>query len=543
MRLPALVALAAAAPLLVSVAVAHAQVPDETSCTCPPGLAGPEDRFFYRPFLLENGEKGDVIAHVGGDPLLKELFHVLGSTYTHVQLVTEDKDEITHFNADVSGAADHISLWRRSIDPDFLGNLRPGRQTRTFDWSVRSYGLNLSSLVVLKPHDRAQGIAAADRARTLNGTYKLAEFSVAKFDGWEYGAGAQCASFIHAAYGGAIPRQPYSQDQRVKGSYALHDFAYRWVKEASPAILDEWLADSIAGQVVMCFTGWGNGKCEDTGEKWKDNPDRYVGSGITVSPDDLVLRSGSVFADPVPAVWSGGDFRAQPMCFRADDPDNADHFVEPTCVNYPPSVAVVTPSARSGRIRVVFRLYDRDSDPLSIGVSYCDYNSWLAIPENCRPASVVLDDGLPTALASSPAGVLHSLRWQSSADLVGVNAVEMKLLMIEVSDGRNPGAMGTSELFPVDNTGSGSAPFTCPNSVCDPGEDTWSCPDDCLPFCGNGVCENGENHDTCPRDCEPGVFCGDGVCTEDCFACPLDCSDDGKRTGCLIGPELRGTRR
>ena len=43
----------------------------------------------------------------------------------------------------------------------------------------------------------------------------------------------------------------------------------------------------------------------------------------------------------------------------------------------------------------------------------------------------------------------------------------------------------------------------CGNYACEPGEDNYNCPDDCVVAtnCGNGVCEYNENQDTCPYDC------------------------------------------
>jgi len=42
--------------------------------------------------------------------------------------------------------------------------------------------------------------------------------------------------------------------------------------------------------------------------------------------------------------------------------------------------------------------------------------------------------------------------------------------------------------------------FDCPNSICNPGEDYLSCPEDCT--CGNNRCDAGETPTTCPQDCK-----------------------------------------
>jgi hypothetical protein len=88
----------------------------------------------------------------------------------------------------------------------------------------------------------------------------------------------------------------------------------------------------------------------------------------------------------------------------------------------------------------------------------------------------------------------------------------------------------------------------CGNGVCEPGENTMSCPTDCHgsgsntgsnsgsddphPVCGNGMCEIGEDHASCPSDCcevqadgSCAPVCGNGFCEtgEDHASCPADC--------------------
>ena len=64
----------------------------------------------------------------------------------------------------------------------------------------------------------------------------------------------------------------------------------------------------------------------------------------------------------------------------------------------------------------------------------------------------------------------------------------------------------------------------CGDGVCDILENYISCPDDCKSECGNGHCESGQGEDvlTCPNDCS---VCGDGHCTgkENKDTCPYDC--------------------
>ena len=49
----------------------------------------------------------------------------------------------------------------------------------------------------------------------------------------------------------------------------------------------------------------------------------------------------------------------------------------------------------------------------------------------------------------------------------------------------------------------GITPLTCGNGVCEPGETTQNCQQDCcnFPHCGDGICGYGETSQNCPQDC------------------------------------------
>ena len=66
------------------------------------------------------------------------------------------------------------------------------------------------------------------------------------------------------------------------------------------------------------------------------------------------------------------------------------------------------------------------------------------------------------------------------------------------------------------------------DGVCDEGETTESCPDDCppAPTCGDGTCNGDETCTTCEGDCGAcPPTCGDGTCNGDetCSSCEGDC--------------------
>ncbi len=61
----------------------------------------------------------------------------------------------------------------------------------------------------------------------------------------------------------------------------------------------------------------------------------------------------------------------------------------------------------------------------------------------------------------------------------------------------------------------------CGDGTCDADEDAWSCPDDCG-YCGDAYCAPNEDEWSCPDDCG---YCGDAYCApnEDEWSCPDDC--------------------
>lgn len=67
----------------------------------------------------------------------------------------------------------------------------------------------------------------------------------------------------------------------------------------------------------------------------------------------------------------------------------------------------------------------------------------------------------------------------------------------------------------------GSTMDSCGNGICDDGETSASCSEDCK--CGNGTCDDGESFIKCPADCS----CGNNVCeqSETPKSCPTDCSN------------------
>jgi len=72
-----------------------------------------------------------------------------------------------------------------------------------------------------------------------------------------------------------------------------------------------------------------------------------------------------------------------------------------------------------------------------------------------------------------------------------------------------------------------------PGKKCTEGQ-CW-CEVDCGPgYCGDTICQPTENSATCPTDCAQFIKCGDGLCDgpETCFNCPVDC--DGPAT-CFDG--------
>jgi hypothetical protein len=63
---------------------------------------------------------------------------------------------------------------------------------------------------------------------------------------------------------------------------------------------------------------------------------------------------------------------------------------------------------------------------------------------------------------------------------------------------------------------------SCGDGVCDAGESSISCPDDCPASCGNGTCEPAESAASCPGDCDPTA----------CTTAPDTCTGDNL---CIAG--------
>ncbi len=83
----------------------------------------------------------------------------------------------------------------------------------------------------------------------------------------------------------------------------------------------------------------------------------------------------------------------------------------------------------------------------------------------------------------------------------------------------DPGA----DSAPNSDPGSDISPAACGNGICEAGESSISCPNDCGSLCGDGACNGSETSSSCPGDC--GANCGDGTCNgeESSATCPADC--------------------
>ena len=87
----------------------------------------------------------------------------------------------------------------------------------------------------------------------------------------------------------------------------------------------------------------------------------------------------------------------------------------------------------------------------------------------------------------------------------------------------------------------------CGNYACEPGEDSYNCPDDCVAAtnCGNGVCEYNENQENCPYDCtecpalkecpdggsRPCRMTSSGMCSCEPCNLPAECYAETDETG------------
>ena len=81
-------------------------------------------------------------------------------------------------------------------------------------------------------------------------------------------------------------------------------------------------------------------------------------------------------------------------------------------------------------------------------------------------------------------------------------------------------------------------PAVCGNGICESGETTINCPQDCPGYCGDGICNSYyENSTTCPEDCGTLTYCGNGICepeyNETYWNCPQDCPPPTQVSNCF----------
>ena len=92
------------------------------------------------------------------------------------------------------------------------------------------------------------------------------------------------------------------------------------------------------------------------------------------------------------------------------------------------------------------------------------------------------------------------------------NVVELADNVVEPAD-NIAGVDLVLQDVPVDPGQPDSAPdiqeVVCGNAICEPGENSGNCPDDCGSVAGDGICEADEDCLTSPEDC--GQCCGDGI--------------------------------
>ena len=143
----------------------------------------------------------------------------------------------------------------------------------------------------------------------------------------------------------------------------------------------------------------------------------------------------------------------------------------------------------------------------------------------------------------------------TSIEVGGINNVQ-KVSVSPIS--KNAGSeviLGITDTFDI-STSSGTGGLTCGNGVCEVGETSSSCSQDCSAgggaVCGNGICESGETSNSCSQDCaappscngvwqgaseDPGVVCDGGAkCLASC-TCPLGFTGDSSGA-CVSQPSL-----
>lgn len=126
---------------------------------------------------------------------------------------------------------------------------------------------------------------------------------------------------------------------------------------------------------------------------------------------------------------------------------------------------------------------------------------------------------VPVALGFSSSGTQSAV-----VNALAVSATQSTTL-VAAAPGLVPRSLGVTVL---DSSHRSCAPPPfCGDGMCNNGESSATCPQDCGSSCGDGVCNGGETSGNCPEDCGGGGgFCGDGTCSFDeglACNCEVDC--------------------
>jgi hypothetical protein len=307
----------------------------------------------YTPAYVSNADRGDVglvpVNDGKGEETVRAVMDALNQNHRHAVMYL-DSETLRHNTSYTLEDSDvNWTFGGLRIQPGVLMNGQPGIMTESVDDALDAgwnrlgqdglvlkpgrWGITKQSLDGLDPIKRVSSdrrgsnqltivkgnlflgapsfAAAADKAETLKGYYKISDYSGLTGMALPYAGdlerddlrGTMCSGFVYEAFtksGYSISKHTYSSTVRDDVAQAVWDSVHDQVNDSMGAwlVLFPQADEELPNQVVNCFAGLA---CDDTSDTWESG----VGSGSTVSPDNLLPKYFTLYGRGSYDGWGG----------------------------------------------------------------------------------------------------------------------------------------------------------------------------------------------------------------------------------------------